>query len=162
MNSTPIDLNTVDPVWKNHIQQGNRQIQAQLYDDAIACYEQALSIAEKILQQATSDLNNFEAIHLYVLSCQNLANCHLVLGQLTEAETCLLKAKSSASDIMGACQLPMELRTQAYCAFYATFKDLVKFYEALGDQDALSEIITQSQEQALSFLQQVEATLPSN
>ncbi|MBN4004336.1 hypothetical protein [Nostoc sp. LPT] len=84
------------------------------------------------------------------------------MGQLIEAETYLLKAQSSASDIMGASKLPMEFRTQAYCAFYAAFQDLVKFYEVLGREDAVSEIIIQSKEQALKFLGQVEATLPSN
>ncbi|MEH2183860.1 hypothetical protein [Nostoc sp.] len=162
MSSTPINLNTVDPVWKNHIQEGNSKMQVKSYYDAIACYQKALTLAEKILQKATSHLTNSEAIHIYVLSCQNLANCHLAVGQLIEAETYLLKAQSSASDIMGASKLPMEFRTQAYCAFYATFQDLVKFYEALGREDEVSEIIMQSKEQALKFLEQVEATLPSN
>ncbi|MBN4004337.1 hypothetical protein [Nostoc sp. LPT] len=35
-----------------------------LYYDAIACYQKALTIAEKILQEATSHLNNSEAIHI--------------------------------------------------------------------------------------------------
>ncbi|MEH2287280.1 hypothetical protein [Nostoc sp.] len=38
----------------------------------------------------------------------------------------------------------------------------VKFYEAFGREDAVSEIIMQFKEQALKFLGQVEATLPSN
>lgn len=137
-------------------------MQLKLYHDAIACYQKALTVAQELLQEATSRLSNSEAIHIYVLSCQNLANCHLAVGEVMEAETCLLKAQSNASEMMGASKLPMEFRTQAYYAFHATFQDLIKFYQAVDRQDALCEIIMQSKEQALKFFGQGEETLPNN
>ncbi|MBE9213605.1 hypothetical protein IQ247_13165 [Plectonema cf. radiosum LEGE 06105] len=137
-------------------------MQLKLYHDAIACYPKALTVAQELLQEATSHLSNSEAIHIYVLSCQNLANCHLAVGEVMKAETCLLKAQSSASGMMGASKLPMEFRTQAYYAFHTTFQDLVRFYQAINRQDALGEIIMQSKEQALKFFGQGEEALSSN
>ncbi|WP_298907123.1 hypothetical protein [uncultured Nostoc sp.] len=99
-------------------------MQVKLYYDAIACYQKALTVAEEVLQEATSHLSNSEAIHIYVLSCQNLPNCHLAVGQLIEAETYLLKAQSSASELWSKKNLSQLLNKRHKLGFELYFLTL--------------------------------------
>lgn len=138
--------------WQFYTKQGNEQMQSGLYIQANKSYLAALELAEIIICNAKHNKAPVEMIHLYVVSCHNLANCFLKLGNYAEAEQCLLDAYQTTDDIMEDENLLMEARSTGYQGFQISFMQLSDFYGSTGQKQKLVNLIESSKAKALEFL----------
>ena len=72
--------------WQLYSKAGNQKMQAKLYQEAQLTYQQANNIADRLLEEAKQTATHSDAIHPYVVSCHNLADCFLQMGNAQQAE----------------------------------------------------------------------------
>jgi tetratricopeptide (TPR) repeat protein len=145
--------------WQFYTKQGNEQMQSELYVEANKSYLAALELAEIIICNAKHNKAPVEMIHLYVVSCQNLANCFQKLGNYAEAEQCLIDAYQTTDDIMEDESLLMEARSIGYQGFQMSFMQLSDYYGSIGQKQKLVSLIESSKVKALDFLALVQKNI---
>lgn len=145
---------TPDPHWQNYTKQGNKQMGKSRYLLACQSYLCALELAESLLNHAKSKLDNPDAIHLYIISCNNLADSYREVKNWQESETYLLKAYDAALEIMNGKSFPLQFKIEAYRGLRINLGHLVDFYRKIGQDSKMQEIIAQTQSQTLDFLNQ--------
>ncbi|MBW4435241.1 MAG: DUF2753 family protein [Pelatocladus maniniholoensis HA4357-MV3] len=99
--------------WQLYTKTGNQRMQAKLYQEAQQAYQQAVDLANSLLSQAKHTATNPDTIHLYVVSCHNLADCFLAMGDAGQAEAILQQAYTEIIDTMNQSSFSMELRFEA-------------------------------------------------
>ncbi|UFP94759.1 DUF2753 domain-containing protein [Gloeobacter morelensis] len=145
-----------DPAWKACTCRANHWLQQGSHQQAEAEYRQALALAETLLQTARVQLDNAHAIHVYAISCHNLATVYTRLECDFLAEGALLAAHGAAVGTLDDIGLPHAFRWEALCALRANMFQLIDFYRGRGrkaDRDAIVERSTASAVQFLSTLQ---------
>jgi tetratricopeptide (TPR) repeat protein len=152
MFSNPSATQAPDLHWQFYTKQGNEQMQSGLYAEANKSYLAALELAEIITGNAKRHQAPVEMIHIYVVSCYNLAGSFQKLGSYEEAEQCLLDAYQTTDDIMEDENLLMDARSTGYQGFQASFMQLSDFYGSTGQKEKLVNLIDSSKVKALEFL----------
>ncbi len=162
MSDPVTDHKQPNPQWQMHIECGNANMQSGLYPQAQAAYLRAMEVAEKLLSQALSQRNDVDAIHGFVISCQNLAESYCVMGAEKEAERLLLRAHQKALELMEMENLSIPYKAEAYRAFQATLMELVEFYRRTERHEKMAETITESKLYAQNFLQNIYCLFENN
>lgn len=162
MSDTAMGSRKPNPLWQMHIQQGNANMRDGFYSEAQAAYIRAMQVAEDLLKRALQKQDDTDAIHEFVISCQNLAEVYCVMGLGEEAERLLLKAHSRALKLMNTENISIRFRTEAYRAFQAAFIELVEFYRQTGCHEKMAETIAESKLHAQQFLQEVYRIFENN
>ena len=138
--------------WVNYTQAGNHCMQLGHSEEARSLYRQTVALAEKLILRGILQYQKPYIIHMYIVSCHNLANCCQIMGELPEAETSLLKAYSTAIAFMNNRRLPSSIRQEAYHALNRAFTYLAGFYTQTQQTEALAEITMQTQIQGQRFM----------
>ncbi|MEM9007513.1 MAG: hypothetical protein AAGE59_28805 [Cyanobacteria bacterium P01_F01_bin.86] len=138
--------------WVSHTQVGNLRMQLSEFESARRFYRQALALVESLIKRSFLQYQKPEIIHMYIVSCHNLANSCRALGELPEAETSLLKAHSTAIAFMNDDQLPSSIRQEAYHAMRRAFNYLAGFYIQTQQTEALAKITMQTKTQGQRFI----------
>lgn len=144
-----------DHAWASSIEAGNVHFKNGDYLAAQAFYEQALTLESHLLQTAIQQTYAPETIHLYVISCYNLANVHQRLEQWAKAEEILRQAYDIALNLMTRRALPLPVRAEGYQGFFAAFQRLVEFYGQRSDRASCDALINHAKPLALEFLQEM-------
>ncbi|BAZ05636.1 hypothetical protein [Calothrix sp. NIES-3974] len=162
MSDTVTNRKQSNPEWQMHIECGNANMQSGRYPQAQAAYLRAMEVAEKLLSQALSQRNDMDAIHGFVISCQNLAESYCIMGAEKEAERLLLRAHQKALELMEMDNMSIQFRAEAYRAFQATLIELVEFYRRTECHEKMAEKITESKLSAHNFLQKIYCLFEKN
>lgn len=152
MSSSHRPIPPPDARWQACTQTANRLMQEGSYQEAQAAYLQAVQIAEAALTAAESQQDNEHAVHLYAVSCHNLADNFLQLGQSAEAEMLLTKAYQRSLCLMQNDRLPYAFRWEAMRALQQVALQRIDFYRRQGQTDAVAVVLSQSSGQIQSFL----------
>jgi hypothetical protein len=99
-------------------------------------------------------------IHLYVVSCHNLASVQVKKGELSIAESTLHQAYHRPLKLMVNTALPLEFRLEAYQGFFMAFHHLMNFYEPYELCSARDALINHAKPLALNFLRQLDPVAP--
>ena len=157
MNANIDESNAPSPkpsrTWVSYTQAGNLRMQLGQSEAARTFYRQALVIAEQLIRQGILQYQKPTIIHLYIASCNNLADSCQVLGAYLEAETSLLKGHSTAIALMNNDSLPLSIRQEAYCGLRRAFAHLAGFYTQTQQTEALTEIMMQTKTQGQRFVE---------
>ena len=162
MSNSAIGFKKPNPLWQMYIQEGNVNMRDGLYSQAQTAYERATKLAEELLMNALQKQDDADAINVFIISCQNLAEVYRVMGLIKETERLLLEAHSRSLEVMEAKHLSMHFRTEAYRAFQATFMVLVEFYRKTDCNEKMAGIITQSKLHAQEFSQEAHSIFERN
>jgi tetratricopeptide (TPR) repeat protein len=158
MTHSSAKLQQISPTWDSYIRTGNDYFNQGNYAISQAQYTQALTLGSHLLQIAVQQEHAPETIHLFIISCFNMANVHEELGQKTEAETLLRQAYDKATDLMTCQTLSLAFRATIYQGFQAAFERLMAFYHQYGDRQSCDALISQAQPLALAFLSSLESS----
>ena len=162
MSDSESGIKKPNPLWQMYIQEGNVHMHDGLYSQAQTAYILAMEVAEKLLTNALQKQNDPDAINVFIISCQNLAEVNHVMGLTKDAERLLLEAHSRCLEVMETKYLSMQFRTEAYRAFEATFMVLVEFYRKTECHQRMAEIITESKLHRQEFLQEIHRIFESD
>jgi tetratricopeptide (TPR) repeat protein len=145
----------INNTWVSFIETGNHYFENGDYPAAQLQYQQALALGTQLLQTAAQQVHAPEMIHLYIISCNNIANIHQQLNQQTEAEAVLRQAYNTALTLINRNTLPLTFRSEIYNGFHSAFQRLMEFYAQQGDRQSVDELIYQAQPIALKFLERM-------
>ena len=162
MSDSVIGFKKPNPLWQMYIQEGNVNMRDGLYSQAQTAYARATKLAEELLTNALQKQDDADAINVFIISCQNLAEVYRVMGLIKETEKLLLDAHGRSLEVMEAKYLSMHFRTEAYRAFQATFMVLVEFYRKTDCNEKMAEIIAESKLHAREFSQEVHSIFERN
>ena len=162
MSDSEIGIKKPNPLWQMYIQEGNVNMRNGLYSQAQTAYILAMEVAEELLTNALQKQDDADAINIFIISCQNLAEVNHVIGLTKDAEKLLLQAHSRSLEVMETKYLSMEFRTEAYRAFQATFMVLVEFYRKTECHERMAEIIRESKLHGQEFLQEIHSIFEGN
>jgi tetratricopeptide (TPR) repeat protein len=140
--------------WQLYTKAGNQRMQANLYLEAQQAYNQAMKLAHLMLEEARSSTNHPEAIHPYVVSCHNLADCWLDLGNVTQAERILQQVFHQVVQVMNNIDVPDLLRLEAFKALKVVSFEIQGFYRNLDQLTQAEHIFEQGLTLAQEFLDQ--------
>jgi hypothetical protein len=146
-------------LWQTYTQQGNRFMKLGALaqppnpnpDRARAVYHSAMSVAKKLWQQAQARRTNPEIIHIYVISCYNLAD-YYEANNLSHAEDLLIDAYDRALLTMQDPNFDLDFQLEAYQSFQTVLRHLVDFYDRQHNHQAMTAISLQARQQARQFL----------
>ncbi|MBW4698408.1 MAG: DUF2753 domain-containing protein [Aphanocapsa lilacina HA4352-LM1] len=141
-----------DPAWKACTCRANHSLQQGCHQQAEAEYRQATALAETLLQTARVRLDNAHAIHVYAISCHNLAMVYTKLECNFLAEAALLAAHGAAVGMLEDAGLPQAFRWEALGALRANMFQFIDFYRNLGRKADLDAIVERSTAPAIRFL----------
>lgn len=158
MTSSQNDLSHV--TWTFWTQAGNTCFHNNDYPKAKSYYLQALRFAEQSLQASEQSRHNSGSIHLYVVSCHNLASVQAQQGEVSIAESTLHQAYHRLLKLMVNTDLPLQFRLEAYQGFFMAFRHLIDFYQPYEPCSARDALINHAKPLALSFLRQLEPVTP--
>jgi tetratricopeptide (TPR) repeat protein len=139
MAPSPDSYEACELQWKIYTKTGNQRMQAKLYQEARQDYHQALELAYKLLEEARHYAGCPDAIHPYVISCHNLADSWLSLGNAQQAEIVRQQAFERVTEIMTDEDLPKPLRLQAFKALRVVSVEIDCFYRNLNQIDRAEE-----------------------
>lgn len=158
MTSSQNDLSQV--TWTFWTQAGNTCFYNNDYLNAKNYYLQALQFAEQSLQDIEHPSYDSGTIHLYVVSCHNLASVQVKQGEISTAESTLHQAYHRPLKLMVNTALPLEFRLDAYRGFFVAFHHLMNFYKPYEPCSARDALINHAKPLALDFLRQLEPVAP--
>lgn len=142
-----------DPAWVGYTQAGNQHMQSQQPQQARHCYSQALVLAEKLMIKGVRQRQEPDVIHLYAVSCINLADSFQALGEDLEVETVLLKAHSTLVALLEDRTLLLPVRQAAYQGGHKALIQLIEFYDQTQQPAASEAVMTQFKHRSRQFLQ---------
>ncbi|WAL62160.1 DUF2753 family protein [Thermocoleostomius sinensis] len=142
--------------WQLYTKTGNQRMQANLYHEAQQAYHQAWELAEWLLEKAEKNATHPDAIHLYVVSCHNLADNWLTLGDAQQAEMILRKAFDRVIQIMTDKGSSNPRRLEAFKALKAISFEIDSFYRKLGQIARAEQTFERAITLAQDFLAQFE------
>ncbi|MEO0826547.1 MAG: hypothetical protein AAFY67_12935 [Cyanobacteria bacterium J06642_9] len=139
--------------WVRCTEAGNRQMQLGDLKAAQSFYRKALALAEKLIQPTMLQCQQpTSLIHLYLVSCNNLADSCQVLREPEEAEVSLLKAHSRMIVLMNNEGLSSPTRQAAYHGLRRAFNRLASFYSQTQKLEALTKVMVQTKLQSRRFV----------
>lgn len=146
-------------IWQEYTQQGNQLVKLGALaqplnpntDRARTAYNSAMSVAKKLWQQAQARRTNPEIIHIYVISCYNLAD-YYTANNLSHAEDLLLDAYDIASLMMQDPHFDLDFQLEAYQSFQTVLRHLADFYDRQHNHQQMTAISLQAGRQARQFL----------
>ncbi|WP_310481042.1 hypothetical protein [Chamaesiphon sp. VAR_48_metabat_403] len=149
-------------IWQEYTQQGNQFIKLGALaqppnpntDRARAVYNSAMSVAEKLWQQAQARRTNPEIIHIYVISCYNLAD-YYAANNLSHAEDLLMDAYDVALLTMQDANFDLDFQLEAYQSFQTVLRHLVDFYVRQHNHKKMTAISIAAGRQARQFLSSI-------
>jgi tetratricopeptide (TPR) repeat protein len=138
--------------WQLYTKAGNQRMQANLYHEAQQAYDRALKFAEWLLEEARNQAMYPDAIHPYVVSCHNLADCYLTLENVQQAEMILRQAFDRVIGIMTNECSPNPHKLEAFKALKAVSFEINSFYRKLDQVTQAEEFFERSIALAQDFL----------
>jgi tetratricopeptide (TPR) repeat protein len=141
--------------WKAHTKRGNDLMQSGSIEMAKVAYTEAIEIAKKLCQQSREQKTNPDTIHLYIIACNNLADCYEALQLFQLAENYLTQAYDIALWTIEDTELPLNFRQEAYRGWQAILRQIVDFYHRRQNPDAISTIVLKSKQRAQAFLKEL-------
>lgn len=159
MTHPSTELQKMNNTWSSYIEAGNGHFRDGDYLAAQDLYEQALTLGRQLLQAAVQQTHAPETIHLYIVSCFNMANVHQQLEQRTEAERMLRQAYDTALALMTCQTLSLNFRATVYQGFSAAFGKLIEFYGQRGDSLSSDALVSHAQPLVLELLREVSGSL---
>jgi tetratricopeptide (TPR) repeat protein len=138
--------------WQLYTKAGNQRMQAKLYHEAQQAYDRALVLAERLLEKARNKATHPDAIHPYVVSCHNLADCYLTLGNAQQAEIILRQAFDRIIGMMTDEGSPNPHKLEAFKALKAVSFKINSFYRKLDQVTQAEEFFERSIVLAQNFL----------
>jgi tetratricopeptide (TPR) repeat protein len=154
MAPSPDSYEACELQWKIYTKTGNQRMQTNLYQEAQQDYNQALELAYKLLEEARHHADRPEAIHPYVISCHNLADSWLSLGNAEQAEMVRRQAFERVTQIMTDEGLPKPLRLEAFKALRVVSIEIDYFYRNLNQTNRAEETIGRAIAIAQDFMAQ--------
>jgi tetratricopeptide (TPR) repeat protein len=142
-------------IWKAHTQRGNDLMQSGSIETAKTAYTEAIEIAKHLCQQSREKKTNPDTIHLYVIACNNLADCYEASQLFTLAENYLTQAYDITLRTIEDTELPLNFRQEAYRGWQIVLRQLVDFYHRRQNPDAISAIVLKAKQRAQLFLEEV-------
>jgi tetratricopeptide (TPR) repeat protein len=103
-------------------------MQEHLYVEAQGWYQQAIELAQSMLEEAMRGETHPDAIHPYVVSCHNRADVYFQLGNIQEAEAVLQQTYNQVVEIMGNSSLSDTLRFESFQALKMVAYEMNRFY----------------------------------
>jgi tetratricopeptide (TPR) repeat protein len=143
-----------DPIWQQYTKEGNSKMKVGSIEEAKASYDRAIAIAENLWQQACEQKCNPETIHLYVITCHNLADCYEAMKLSQRAESYLIEAYRQTLTTMNDINLPLNFRMEAYQGLQMVLRQLIDFYHRTENPEAIASITLESQQQAQKLLKE--------
>ena len=143
------------PAWADYTQSGNQHMQRHQPQQARDCYCKALVLAEKLMVEGVRQRQEPDVIHLYAMSCNNLADSFQALGKALEAETILLKSHSTLMALLDDRNLALPVRQEAYQGLHRALAQLIGFYNQTQQPAALEEVTTQFKRHSQQFLREL-------
>jgi len=137
--------------WQLCTKMGNLKIEANLYAEAQGWYQQALELAQLMLEEAMQGETHPDAIHPYVVSCHNRADIYLHLGNVQEAEAVLQQTYNQVVEIMGNSSLSDTLRFESFQALKMVAFEMNRFYCDLNQVAKAQEILSYAAQQVQFF-----------
>ena len=144
-----------DPAWVDYTQAGNQYMQHHQPQQARDCYCKALVLAEKMMREGVCQRQEPDVIHLYAVSCNNLAESFQALNEDLEAETILLKSHSTLMALLDDRSLALPVRQEAYRGLHRALAQLIGFYNQTQQPAALEEVTTQFKRHSQQFLREL-------
>ncbi len=138
--------------WQLYTKAGNQQMQANLYQEAQQTYQQAMKLAQLMLEEAKSNAIHPDAIHPYVVSCHNLTDCWLNLNEFPQAEQAVRQAFDQVIQVMTNQSLPHSLRLEAFKALKVVSFEIDRFYRTLNQTAQAEEFFERAIALAQEFL----------
>jgi tetratricopeptide (TPR) repeat protein len=142
--------------WQMYTKAGNQRMQANLYQEAQQAYTRALELACLLLEETKSNTIHADAIHPYVVSCHNLMDSWLSLGNVEQAEVILKQAYTQVVQMMTDENLPDLIRLEAFQALKLVSFEMDAFYRKQGQADQAEKLFAQASQLAQDFLTQLE------
>ncbi|MDF5721432.1 MAG: hypothetical protein PUP91_13325 [Rhizonema sp. PD37] len=144
--------------WQLYSKAGNQQMQAKLYQEAQQTYQLANDIANRLLEEAKQTATHCDAIHPYVVSCHNLADCFLQMGNAQQAEVTLQQGYNTVLSVMNEANFAQDLRSEAFQALKMISLEMHRFYQEQGQVTSAENVMQDAVEQAKVFLAQLQNT----
>ncbi|PMB14687.1 DUF2753 family protein [Fischerella thermalis] len=140
--------------WQLYTKTGNQRMQANLYQEAQQAYQQAVDLAKSLLSQAKHTATHPDAIHVYVVSCHNLADCFLAMGDARQAEAILQQAYTEIIDTMNQSSFSKDLRFEALKALKIASCEMHSFYQQQNQLTSANKVMQDAIASAKVFLAQ--------
>jgi tetratricopeptide (TPR) repeat protein len=140
--------------WQLDTKAGNQQMQVNLYFEAQQYYERALELACLLLEEAKNSSIRPDTIHLYVISCHNLADSWLNLGKMQQAEMVLQQGFDQVIQTMNDVSLSNKLRLEAFKALKMVSFEMDSFYRQQNQVARAEQIFERAITLARDFLAQ--------
>ena len=144
--------------WQLYTKAGNQRMQANLYQEAQFAYQQALNLANSLLEEAKHTATHPDAIHPYVVSCHNLADCFLGMEDAQQAQAILQQAYTETINTMNQSNFSMELRFEALKALKMVSYQMHKFYQEQNQVADAQKVMQDAIAQGKVFLAQFQMT----
>jgi tetratricopeptide (TPR) repeat protein len=144
-----------DPLWEQYTKEGNSQIQVGAIEEAKVSYHKAIAIAENLWQQSCEQRCNPETIHLYVITCHNLADCYEAMKLNQRAESYLLQAYRQTLTTIEDTGLPLNFRIEAYQGLQMVLRQSIAFYSRTDNHEAIAQILLESQQKAQKLVNEL-------
>jgi tetratricopeptide (TPR) repeat protein len=142
--------------WQFYTRVGNQKMQGSLYQEARQAYEQAMELAQLLLEEAKVSGSHPDAIHPYVVACHNLADSWLNLGNAKQAETILRQSFEQVVQVMSDRALPNLLKLEAFKALKMVSFEIDGFYRKLNQIARAEEVFNRAIAFAQDFMSQPE------
>ena len=153
-------------IWQAYTKQGNQfmklalaQPPNQQVEQAQSVYDRAIDLAKEIWHQAQAQNSHPEAIHIYTISCHNLADYYEAVNRDRHAEDLLLDAFARTLSTMQNPDLAPDFQMEAYRSLHMVLHQLVDFYDRHQNPDAATKITLQAGKQARQFLNNLNVPL---
>ena len=159
----PIDTSDSIPdniaIWQEYTKQGNQLMKLALaqprdsqFEQAQSGYDRAMVVAKKMWAQAQAQNSHPETIHIYTISCHNLADYYEAVNRNRQAEDLLLDAFSRTLSTMQDPQFAADFQMEAYRSLHMVLHQVVDFYDRHQNPNAGTPIVLQAGRQARQFL----------
>ena len=131
--------------WRKMIKLGNQALANDDCNKAIQWYEQALTKAERLINEAAlSFQGNTNMLGWYSYACRCLVSAYQQSGKPESAQECLKKSTQKLLSILKNQSFPFMLRGKAIRECEHLFNITVEFYQSIGKPMASYIIIQQT------------------
>ncbi len=146
-------------IWQAYTRQGNQFMKLALaqppnpqVEQAQSVYDRAIDLAKEMWHQAQAQNCHPETIHIYAISCHNLADYYEAVNRNPHAEDLLLEAFDRTLSTMQDPDLAPDFQMEAYRSLHMVLQQLVDFYDRHQNPNAATKIVLKAGQQARQFL----------